>query len=261
MVLLLTLCPALTCAVNGLLLQAIDGLAGLIPEAGGPIALALTAPLSTVMNEVTVKLSDGSMTAMGDLFKKTVRGLVRNWVDSMATVAGNAIEAAKQKAEAAVVEVEAAALGLLPIDELLASVGTADDSLKRVLGIITPFLELIKPVFAWVFKLALPGLSGSLAQCATNTKLTLSIFEAGLCPGSDSQHAQITSPSQAAEQRQHAQAYLREHLLAARGTSTVARRDILQRAENATALGQVCLYMRSTRHSMPPPPSHTFLHS
>jgi len=130
-VLLLTLCPALTCAVNGLLLQAIDGLAGLIPEAGGPIALALTAPLSTVMNEVTVKLSDGSMTVMGDLFKKTVRALVRNWVDSMATVAGNAIEAAKQKAEAAVVEVEAAALGLLPIDELLASVGTADDSMKK----------------------------------------------------------------------------------------------------------------------------------
>ena len=182
--------PSFTCAVNGLLLQAIDGLAGIIPEAGGPVALALTAPLSMVMNEVTVQLSDGSMTVVGDLFKKTVRGLVRNWVDSMATVAGNAIEAAKQKAKAAIVEVEAAALGLLPIDELLASIGITDDSLKKVLGIITPFLELIKPVFAWVFKLAMPGLSGSLAQCATNTKLSLSIFEAGLCPGSDSQHAQ-----------------------------------------------------------------------
>ena len=219
--------------INGLVLQAIDGLAGLIPEAGGPIAMLLTGPLSTVINEITVKLTSTTLDGLGDLYKTTTRAIVSKWVEAMANVAGGAIEKARDAAQDATEDVTSRVLGVLPINELLAEVGTTPDELKAVLGIITPVMEFFKPMFEYLFKLVMPSLSTSLQTCATDTKTRLSMYEGGLCPGSDSKHTQQTSAADVAKFRVETREFMFNELSGLRRDRTSKKVGLLQRAHAA----------------------------
>ena len=171
-------------------MQAIDGVAGLIPEVGGLIAMLITGPITAIVNEATVKLSAATMTGMNDLFKKTVRSQLRFWVKQMAKVAGGVIEDIKEKYQQAADHVEQHALALIPVDDLVAGVGAMSGALQQVMGIVTPLMEFFKPVISALMEFILPGLSGTIARCERKSAMLTDLFERGLCPGSDSDHSQ-----------------------------------------------------------------------
>ena len=67
------------------MMQLVDGLCGLIPEAGGPICMAVTVPINTVTSQVMSELSSGSVKGFITQVEAFVLGLVESAGHSHAT--------------------------------------------------------------------------------------------------------------------------------------------------------------------------------
>jgi len=164
--------------------QAVDGLCGLIPEIGGPIAAAITAPLSTVINALTMALSEFSLNGAVVKFKAFVYKQVPKLAGFAAKVIAEPIEKMKKAAKALKEDI---------LDSLLenAHVEKIVDAFKKVmalkensklLGFIGGAVDFLMPIFNWFLKVIVPNLYGAFQGCKANTQQFRDLFDSALCP-------------------------------------------------------------------------------
>ena len=81
---------------QGSLMQMIDGLCGLIPEAGGPICMLLTVPLSNVGQQVFGELTTNSMNGLMGTAKSWIDTQIPKWSAAVAAEIAQKIQEAKE---------------------------------------------------------------------------------------------------------------------------------------------------------------------
>ena len=164
--------------------QAVDGLCGLIPEIGGPIAAAITAPLSTVTNQLTMALSEFSLNGAVVKFKAFVYKQVPKLAGAAAEVIAEPIEKMKKEAKALKEDILDSLLEKPHVEKIV-------DAFKKVmalkenskqLGFIGSAVDFLMPIYNWFLKQIVPNLYGAFQGCKANAQQFRDLFDSALCP-------------------------------------------------------------------------------
>ena len=146
---------------QGSLMQLIDGLCGLIPEAGGPICMLITVPLGNVAQQLIGELTSGAVNGL--------MGAAQSWIDSQIPTWSAAIAA---QIVPVILKVEGSIQGIS--NEVKEFRGGALPALAKSMR---PVLEIVQKFMMGSLEAVFPNIMGKIKECDQNLATLLDLVQ------------------------------------------------------------------------------------
>jgi hypothetical protein len=163
-------------SITGTLPQAIVGLCGLIPEAGGPICGAVSTTITTIAGSIIPGLVDNFLQGLNSYLDKFLSQTIPTLAQQIVTSLGNV----------KVLGTSAAAL-----------VQNLELNFDAAFKCLTPLVEIVEPLLNDLLGLAMPNFNNELASCGEQFNGLYKFMQSRWCPKPGVVHSESSSPEHA----------------------------------------------------------------
>jgi len=138
------------------------GLCGLIPEAGGPICMAITTPLTTLVGQLVSQLSSTSVRGLIDVANKAFQDqIVPPLAGKGAAMLAGVVQSIKDKVEP--------------------KMDAVDHAVESGVGVLQPVLDVAAPVLSVAVKSFLPKVADAVVNCDAMLDGVAQVVRAKMC--------------------------------------------------------------------------------